>query len=452
MNNEHRNMSSFNPDAATADQEGWTGSQRAGGYTVSPDAATVDDGVKMNLSEARPVTAHFKPKTSFNPDAPTSDSLTGATAASAMPFRTNGFNPDAPTSDSETGVTAASATPHRTNGFNPDAPTSDADAGTPAPSAKPFRPNAAFNPDAPTSASDDGPASPAGDKPASSGKNKLPFKPMSGGAKTKPVHRNSPPSVPATETPAPIAPKQEPSYVPPKRKASDDSFVPQTTTGSEQKYQPDYRSFTLKEMEKLEDRRYEAEMQLYKQAMSKWKSRLWIPFAAAFGLVLLILLGGAFAGAFGVVFLILAAAAAIAILFATGKMKWLALPRKPQKQLPQRGTPELTSVYSVRLRLKSMNLPKPVEVVIRKEEQLIGCDKNHCIQPLDYKGISHRHCMIISRYQHGHTEYYIRDENSKNGTRLNERKLDPGVEYPLQIGDVVTLAGRYQFRVLSDAY
>ena len=46
----------------------------------------------------------------------------------------------------------------------------------------------------------------------------------------------------------------------------------------------------------------------------------------------------------------------------------------------------------------------------------------------------------------------IRDEGSKNGTRLNDQKLEVGVEYPMKIGDIITLAGRYQFKVVSDAY
>jgi hypothetical protein len=395
VSKDHQNVGSFNPDAATVDQEGWAPGT---GFTVSPDAATVDEGP---VGQA-PAPA-FRPAVSYTP---------GKTPVS--------FNPDAPTSDSEAGASPAA----------------------------PFKRNAAFSPDAPTSASDEPvPAAAVTGTAAAPVKPNLPFKPMSGGKKSKPANTKPAQTAPAySPPPAQIPDRPVQSY------SSHSGYDHPVTSEKEQKYQPDHRSFTLKEMERLEDLRYDTEMQQYKQAMSKWKSRLWIPFAMVIGFVLLILLGGAFAGAVGVIFVIIAVAAAIAILFATGKMKWLFLPKKPQKQLPQRGTPELTSIYSVRLRLKSMNLPKPIEVVIRKEEQLIGCDKSHCIQPLEYKGISHRHCMIISKHQHGHTEYYIRDENSKNGTRLNERKLDPGVEYPLQIGDVITLAGRYQFRVLSDAY
>lgn len=216
--------------------------------------------------------------------------------------------------------------------------------------------------------------------------------------------------------------------------------------------QSDRRSMTLQEMITAEERHYQGDIQQYEYRLSQWKKSIWIPFAVLIGDGGLCLLGGAFAGGLGVVVVAFGSVATVAILAATGKLKRFVKPRKPQKQTPKMETPELTSVYSVKLRLKSVNLPKPVEVTIRKEEQLLGCDAVLCLQPLAYKGVSHRHCTIISKHQHGHTTYFIRDEGSKNGTRLNDRKLDAGIEYPLQIGDVITLAGRYQFRVMSDAY
>ncbi|MBQ6399576.1 MAG: FHA domain-containing protein [Clostridia bacterium] len=216
--------------------------------------------------------------------------------------------------------------------------------------------------------------------------------------------------------------------------------------------QSDHRSLTLKEMVSVEERRYSAEVQQYSENLARWKKHLWIPFVLLIAVAGAALLGGAFAGAVGVIFVLILAAATTGILTATGKLRGFLRPRKPKKNLPELDAPELTSVYTVKLRLKSTNLPKPVEITIRKEEQLLGCDSVLCIQPLPYKGISHRHCTIISKHQHGHTTYFVRDEGSKNGTKLNDRKLDPGIDYPLQIGDLITLAGRYQFKVLSDAY
>lgn len=351
-----------------------------------------------------------------------------------------GFNPDSPTMDgSDPEIPAQETKPARpVCSVSPDGETVDEGAAAaqaaPAKSSPsvPFRANAAFRTDAPANA-----------QPAEKSKPSLPFKPMGGGFTAQPQK-----SAPASPAAVPAGRVQSVSS------AGYRTAAPQPggMTPPAAEPQPDHRSLTLKEMENLENSRYNAELQQYNQAIKKWKSRIWIPFAMLIGVLLLCLLAGAFMGGIGIVFTLVIVSGAIAILTAMGKMSWLRIPKKPKKQLPQMDTPELTTVYSVRLRLKSMNLPKPVEVTIRKENQALGSDGTRCIQPLAYKGISHVHCTIISRDQHGHTEYYIRDERSTNGTRLNERKLDPGIEYPLQIGDVVTLAGRYQFRVLSDAY
>ena len=349
-----------------------------------------------------------------------------------------GINPDAPTMDQDDREEIIRETPARpVFAVSPDGETIDGDdapAAQAAPpkggTAVPFRRNAAIRQDA---------------KPEEKAKPSLPFRPMGG---SNPARQ--PESAGSATAAMPASRPFRPSASPAASRPA--AMQPENGTTPAGEPRPDHISFTLKEMETMENDRYNAELQLYNQAMKKWKHRIWIPFALLAAVLLLCLLAGAFMGAFGIILVLIASAAAIAILTAMGKMSWLRLPKKPKKQLPQMDTPELTSVYSVRLRLKSMNLPKPVEVTIRKEKQLLGSDGTRCIQPLFYKGISHIHCTIISRDQHGHTEYYIRDEHSKNGTRLNERKLDPGIEYPLQIGDVVTLAGRYQFRVLSDAY
>ena len=93
-----------------------------------------------------------------------------------------------------------------------------------------------------------------------------------------------------------------------------------------------------------------------------------------------------------------------------------------------------------------------VEITIRQQTQLLGSDARQCLSPLKFKGISRRHCSIISEQGAGHMEYYIRDEGSKNGTKLNGEILQPGMRYPLHIGDRITLATQYVFEVGSDAY
>lgn len=426
-----------------------------GGAGFNPDAPTADDGAYQNGGNA-PVQNQFT-QPSYNPDAPTAesgDAPVRSAAAQSAPARTQpmrsraaqaSFNPDSPTDDSG----------EAPGGWG-NAPVQSAPAPAPAP-ARPFK-KMSFNPDAPTDDSGAGQGgwgnapvqnTPAQNAPAQSAPAKsLPFKPMGGGRREVQPDQNAPVQSPPSRNTV----RRDP---PPPVKRDSNSYHPRVEPDAisrTPKLRPDQHSYTLQDMQKMADQQYEVEMNRYNADLAKWKNRLWIPVALVVVLIVLTLLAGAFAGGLGVVVLVLAAGITIAILIASGKMNWLKKPKKPKKQTPELATPELSNVYSVRLRLNSVNLPKPVEVTIRKEEQLLGSDRAMCLHPLPYKGVSHRHCMIISRSMHGHTTYLIRDEGSKNGTRLNDKKLEPGVEYPLQIGDVITLAGRYQFRVVSDAY
>ncbi len=108
-------------------------------------------------------------------------------------------------------------------------------------------------------------------------------------------------------------------------------------------------------------------------------------------------------------------------------------------------------MFSVRIKLRSTNLTSQVEITIRERDQLIGSDAKSCPVPLDFPGVSRRHCRICCKRVAGHTDYCIRDEGSRNGTELNGERLEPGQDYALHVGDRITLAHRYQFVVHSDA-
>lgn len=430
-----------------------------GGSGFNPDAPTADNSAYQNGGNT-PM-SNRSAQTGYNPDAPTAESGSDQGGWSNSPVQQYSarnipaqpsYNPDAPTDDSGEAAGGWGNTPIQNNRSS--APAQSA----PAP-AQPFR-KMSFNPDAPTDDSGAGQGgwgnAPVQNTPVQSAAGpSMPFKPMGGRRGNQTAQDTPVQNVPAQNPPARNTARREMPPPPPPVNRDSNSYHPRVEPDAisrTPKLRPDQHSYTLKEMQSMADQQYGAEMTRYQADLAKWKNRLWIPVALLVSLVVLILLAGAFAGGLGVVVMILAAGITIAILTASGKMNWLKKPKKPKKMMPEMATPEMNSVYSVRLRLKSMNLPKPVEVTIRKEEQLLGSDQVMCLHPLPYKGISHRHCMVISRNMHGHTTYLIRDEGSKNGTRLNDKKLEPGVEYPLQIGDVITLAGRYQFRVVSDAY
>lgn len=64
---------------------------------------------------------------------------------------------------------------------------------------------------------------------------------------------------------------------------------------------------------------------------------------------------------------------------------------------------------------------------------------------LDDSYISGRHAVIGRR----NGSWYVIDQNSRNGTYVENRKIDSGVEYPLHIGDVIIIVG-YRFIICAD--
>ena len=79
----------------------------------------------------------------------------------------------------------------------------------------------------------------------------------------------------------------------------------------------------------------------------------------------------------------------------------------------------------------------PIDRTIR-----IGRDpaRNNLVYPASEKRISGEHCTLLLR----NGDLYIQDSNSKNGTFVNGRRLDPGAAMRLQVNDIISLAGEEQ--------
>ena len=181
-----------------------------------------------------------------------------------------------------------------------------------------------------------------------------------------------------------------------------------------------------------------------------WESAIKLGIYAAATVVLAILVG-AFLGGAGIILTILAAAVGLAFLFSRGYMslKW---PKKTEAAMVPPTAPNVEEVFTVRLRMISQNLATHQEVIIRENNQVIGSDPSVCRVPVSYRGISRRHCQISCKRAGGHEEYFITDLGSTNGTTLNGERLEPNKPYPLKLGDHVVLAGKYDFKISSDAY
>lgn len=89
------------------------------------------------------------------------------------------------------------------------------------------------------------------------------------------------------------------------------------------------------------------------------------------------------------------------------------------------------------LRITAMNAPTRVEIVVTKDEFVIGKKPELCDGVIDFnKMISRSHCRINKRG----SQYTITDLQSANGTYVNKVKLQPNQPHPINNGDVIRLA------------
>lgn len=89
------------------------------------------------------------------------------------------------------------------------------------------------------------------------------------------------------------------------------------------------------------------------------------------------------------------------------------------------------------LRITAMNAPTRVEIVVTKDEFVIGKKPELCDGVVDFnKMISRSHCKINKKGD----QYVITDLQSANGTFVNKVKLQPNQPHPIYNGDVIRLA------------
>jgi len=89
------------------------------------------------------------------------------------------------------------------------------------------------------------------------------------------------------------------------------------------------------------------------------------------------------------------------------------------------------------LRIVAMNAPMRVEMVITKDEYVIGKKRELCDGVLEFnKMISRVHCKVCK----SGNQYTITDLQSANGTYVNKMRLQPNQTVPIKNGDVIRLA------------
>ena len=95
------------------------------------------------------------------------------------------------------------------------------------------------------------------------------------------------------------------------------------------------------------------------------------------------------------------------------------------------------SANTVLLKITAINAPKNVEIVVTKDEFVIGKNPELCDGIVDFNMmISRSHCQI-NKKDNGYT---ITDLQSTNGTYINKMRLRPGLPYTINSGDTIRLA------------
>lgn len=95
--------------------------------------------------------------------------------------------------------------------------------------------------------------------------------------------------------------------------------------------------------------------------------------------------------------------------------------------------------------LKSMKPKTYGDVFIKKNSVVLGSMSGGCDYLFKEKGISRMHAKLFKK----ETGLYLLDLNSTNGTYLNDEQMASGEEYPLEEGDVISLAKVVTFVVVE---
>lgn len=89
------------------------------------------------------------------------------------------------------------------------------------------------------------------------------------------------------------------------------------------------------------------------------------------------------------------------------------------------------------IKLVAMNTPQRFELVIGRDEMLLGKKPEWVDGVISFnKMISRKHCKITRI----NGNFYISDEGSVNGTYVNNKRVEPGQSCQIKRGDIVRLA------------
>lgn len=89
------------------------------------------------------------------------------------------------------------------------------------------------------------------------------------------------------------------------------------------------------------------------------------------------------------------------------------------------------------LRITALNVPINIELLINKDEYIIGKKTELCDGVINFNPmISRSHCKICRRG----TQYTITDLQSANGTFVNNMRLQPNIPKTIKNGDIIRLA------------
>ncbi len=95
------------------------------------------------------------------------------------------------------------------------------------------------------------------------------------------------------------------------------------------------------------------------------------------------------------------------------------------------------------LRIVALNAPTHIEILVNKNEFLLGKSVSAVNAAITFnKAISRVHCKILREGN----QYVVMDMKSSNGTYINQNRLIPNQPYPLYNGDVLRLANS-DFRI-----
>lgn len=109
---------------------------------------------------------------------------------------------------------------------------------------------------------------------------------------------------------------------------------------------------------------------------------------------------------------------------------------EPQKE-PRKEVDNVNPGRSDTIKLVAMNAPYRVEVLVNKDEFIIGKKESEVDGVVSFnKMISRVHCKITKI----NGVFYISDLQSANGTYVNKMRLQPNVPQQIKAGDVIRMA------------